>query len=141
MKPTPKGWPRIAVAIAYQDPATAIDWLCKAFGFEVRLKVEGEGGSIVHSELEYGEGVVMVTGVSKEKRFESPRAIGGANTQNLMIYVDDLDAHLARAKEGGATITKEPTVSDYGEEYWTDRAYQAEDPDGHLWYFSQRLRG
>jgi uncharacterized glyoxalase superfamily protein PhnB len=141
MKPTPKGWPRIAVAIFYEDPAAAIDWLCRAFGFQVRLKVEGEGGSIVHSELEYGEGVVMVAGVSAERRHQSPRAFGGANTQNLMIYVDDLDAHLARAKEAGARITMEPKVSDYGEEYWSDRSYQAEDPDGHRWYFSQRLRG
>ncbi len=141
MKPTPKGWPRISVAIIYEDPASAIDWLCRAFGFEVRLKVEGEGGSIVHSELEYGEGLIMVAGPSKEKGHQSPRAFGGANTQNLMVYVDDLDAHLARAKEAGAKITTEPKVSDYGEEYWTDRSYQAEDPDGHRWYFAQRLRG
>ena len=42
MKDTPKGWPRITTAIFYQDAAAAIDWLCAAFGFEVRLKIEGE---------------------------------------------------------------------------------------------------
>ena len=141
MKPTPKGWPRIAAGVFYQDPATAIDWLCRAFGFEVRIKVEGEGGSIVHSELEYGDGLIMVAGVSEERGHQSPRAFGGANTQNLFIYVDDLDAHLARATAAGAKITQEPAVSDYGEEYWTDRGYQAEDPEGHRWYIAQRLRG
>ena len=60
MKPTPKGWPRLSTAIYYDDASGAIDWLCSAFGFEVRLRVEGDGGRIVHSELVYGEAVVMV---------------------------------------------------------------------------------
>ena len=60
MKATPKGWPRLSTAIYYDDAAGAIDWLCSAFGFEVRLKVEGDGGHIVHSELVYGEAVIMV---------------------------------------------------------------------------------
>src|SRR5688572_76561 len=50
-KPLPMGWPRISGAVFYDEPARAIDWLCAAFGFEVRLKVEGEGGRIEHSEL------------------------------------------------------------------------------------------
>lgn len=38
MRSTPAGWPRISTALYYQDPAKAIDWLCRAFGFEVRLR-------------------------------------------------------------------------------------------------------
>ncbi len=41
MKPTPSGWPRLSSSVFYDDPRAAIDWLCRAFGFEVRLKVEG----------------------------------------------------------------------------------------------------
>jgi uncharacterized glyoxalase superfamily protein PhnB len=37
MRPTPAGWPRLSSSIFYQDAAAAIDWLCRAFGFEVRL--------------------------------------------------------------------------------------------------------
>jgi len=44
MKPTPKDWPRISSSIFYDDAPAAIDWLCKAFGFEVRIKVEGGRG-------------------------------------------------------------------------------------------------
>ena len=44
MKPTPAGWPRFSSSIVYQDAAAAIDWLCSAFDFEVRIKVEGENG-------------------------------------------------------------------------------------------------
>jgi uncharacterized glyoxalase superfamily protein PhnB len=60
VKPTPTGWPRMSSAVFYEDAAAAIDWLCRAFSFEVRLKIEGDDGGIIHSELTYGEGVVMV---------------------------------------------------------------------------------
>ncbi|MGZ3418764.1 MAG: VOC family protein [Polyangiales bacterium] len=139
MKPTPKGWPRISVAVFYDDAAKAIDWLVKAFGFEVRLKVEGEGGAIEHSELTYGDGMVMVSQAGKRPHYRSPRTAGG-NTQSMMIYVDDVEAHCARAREAGAKIIEEPKVHDYGEEYWTDRGYECEDHEGHHWWFYERLK-
>jgi len=146
MKPTPAGWPRISSAVAYRDAAAMIDWLCDAFGFEIRLKIEGEGGRIEHSELTYGDdGLIMVCSerLGADVRFGvqmlSPlTAIG--NTQSLMLYVDDVDAHCATARAHGAKIVDEPVVHDYGEDYWSDRSYGASDPEGHLWWFSQRLR-
>lgn len=143
MKPTPSGWPRLSSAVYYEDAVKAIDWLCRAFGFEVRLKIEGEGGRIEHSELTYGEGVVMVgqVGIASKPSFrQSPRSLGGGNTQNLMVYVDDVEAHFAQARAAGAKIVSEPKTTDYGEDYWTDRGYECEDFEGHHWWFSQRLR-
>jgi uncharacterized glyoxalase superfamily protein PhnB len=142
MKPTPPGWPRISAAVYYQHPAKAIDWLCSAFGFEVRLKVEGDGGRIEHSELTYGDGMIMVGEATKERfpQRRSPQAIGGVNTQNLMIYVDDVEAHCAQARAAGATIVSEPETHDYGGDYWSDRGYECSDLEGHHWWFFQRLR-
>lgn len=146
MKPTPPGWPRISSALFYEDPAKAIDWLCRAFGFVVRLKVEGEGGRIEHSELEYGEGLIMVGGLAEhapranQDHRASPRLIDGKNTQALCVFVDDVDAHCAHAREAGARIVSEPKTSDYGEDYWTDRSYEVADLEGHHWWFMQRLR-
>ena len=70
MKPTPPDWPRISSSLFYDDAKAAIDWLCRAFGFEPRLIVEGDDGAIVHSELVFGDGVVMIgsTGRSDKKR-------------------------------------------------------------------------
>ena len=144
MKATPPGWPRISAALFYDDAAKAIDWLCDAFGFEVRLKVEGEGGRIEHSELAFGEGLIMVAeAAAKTEKFpyrRSPGQAGGANTQNLMVYVDDVEAHCRRAREAGATITVEPATHDYGEDYWSDRSYECRDLGGHHWWFTERLR-
>jgi uncharacterized glyoxalase superfamily protein PhnB len=147
MKKPPPGWPRISTSIFYQDAGAAIDWLCRAFGFEVRLKVEGEGGRIEHSELVFGEGLIMVGsegGASHRTRprpYKSPRSTGEAVTQALCVYVDDVEAHCAHARAAGAKILEEPTTNDYGDDYWADRGYQAEDLDGHQWYFVQRVRG
>jgi uncharacterized glyoxalase superfamily protein PhnB len=146
MKPTPPDWPRLSSSLYYRDAGAAIDWLCRAFGFTLRLKVEGDGGRIEHSELEYGEALVMVGQEEAadapprfRQRFMSPLSAGG-NTQGLMLYVDDVDMHCAQARAQGAVIVDEPKVHDYGEDYWADRSYGALDCDDHLWWFSQRLR-
>ncbi|MEZ5966087.1 MAG: VOC family protein [Planctomycetota bacterium] len=143
MKPTPAGWPRISSSLYYDDPRAAIDWLCRAFGFEVRLLVDGDGGRVEHSELTYGDGVVMVAGADKCDKYafvRSPSQVGGGNTQNMMLYVDDVAAHCARAKAAGATITRELETHDYGDDYWVDRGYGCRDLGGHHWWFMQRLK-
>lgn len=148
MKPAPEGWPRISSALFYEDAARAIDWLCAAFGFEVALRVDGEGGKVVHSQLTLGNGLIMVSDLNEsggrpgDGLRVSPRKVGARNTQCLMAYVDDADAHCARARAraAGATIDMEPTTTDYGEEHWADRSYEAVDLEGHRWWFTQRLR-
>ena len=146
MKKPPDGWPRMSSSVFYDDAAAAIDFLCRAFGFEVRLKVEGEGGRIEHSELVYGEGLVSVgqSGGSSHRAeplpCKSPRSLGGANTQSICVVVDDADAHHAHALAAGAKIVEPPTTHDYGDDYWTDRSYRAEDLEGHQWWFWHRVR-
>jgi uncharacterized glyoxalase superfamily protein PhnB len=146
VKPPPSDWPRLSSAIVYQDAAAAIDWLCKAFGFEIRLKIEGENGRIEHSELTYGEGLIMVAQETPQSErpwkriMRSPKSLNGATTQSIMMFVDDAEAHCAQARAHGARIVDEPATHDYGAEYWADRSYGAVDPEGHLWWITQRLR-
>ena len=138
--PLPTDWPRISSALFCEDAAAAIDWYCRAFGFEVRLKVEGENGQIEHSELTLGTGIIMVSSTTRAPFGKSPRTIGGANTQTMFAYVDDVEAHCARARAAGAKIEVEPKTTDYGEDYWADKSYEAVDPEGHHWWFAQRMR-
>lgn len=143
MKPPPKGWPRISTALFYDDAHAGIDFLCEAFGFEVQLKIEGEGEEIVHSQLRFGDGLIMVSTAGRRKKpyaNVSPKSTDGANTQTMCIAVDDVDAHCERARKAGATIADEPNTDDYGDDYWSDRSYRAVDPEGHQWWFLQRLR-
>jgi uncharacterized glyoxalase superfamily protein PhnB len=143
-KAPPSGWPRISASVYYEDPKRAIDFLVAAFGFEVQVKHE-EDGVVVHSQLVVPGGLVMVGGLrsaghSGDAWRRSPRQIGGGNTQALFIYVDDADAHAARARAAGATIVSEPFTVDYGKEWWSDRGYQAADLEDHHWHFAHRVR-
>ena len=142
MNELPHGLPRMASGVFYDDAHAAIDFLCRAFGFELRLKVEGEGGRVDYSELVFGEGQLSVHQAEHADGSpgRSPRSVGGANTQFLAVLVDDVDAHCARATAAGAKILQPPNTKDYGDDYWTDRGYRAEDLEGHQWAFWHRLR-
>jgi uncharacterized glyoxalase superfamily protein PhnB len=100
----------MSASVYYEDPLAAIEWLTSAFGFDVRLKIVGEDGKLAHSELTFGEAVMMVGGTSGtepyQKHQQSPRKLGGV-TQGLAFYIDDVDAHHAQAVAAGATIIRE----------------------------------
>lgn len=146
MKPAPSNWPRLSISLYYDDPVKAIEWLERAFGFETRLRVEGDEGHIIHSELTYGEAVIMVSHAGANPNHPSfavgasPHSLDGRITQSVMLYVDDVDAHCERARAAGAKVIEEPAVHDYGEDYWADRSYGALDIEGHMWWITQRLR-
>lgn len=144
MKPPPAGWPRLSASVFYDDPHAAIDWLCRAFGFEVRLMVEGDDGTIHHSELCFAEALIMVGGTQGHEPWQelqkSPRSLGGGVTQALALHLDDVDAHHARAVVAGGNVVRAPSTNDYGAEYWSDRSYGVLDPEGHLWWFIQRIK-
>ena len=90
MKPTPEGWPRISSSLFYDDAAAAIDWICKAFGFEVRMKIEGDVGRIMHSELTYGDGLIMVrdagvkSGGAEPASKQEPKIIGRCEYSDIV---------------------------------------------------------
>ena len=138
---SPRLAPHLLVALL-RRPAAAIDWLCNAFGFEVRLKVEGDGGRIEHSELVFGEASSWSATSRQGREVPVPARArarsGGANTQNLMVYVDDVEAHCAGAR-GRRDDRRRAQDHDYGEDYWADRGYECGDLGGHHWWFVERL--
>lgn len=53
----------IIPTLKYEDAATAIDWLCEAFGFERHLVVQGEGNIIEHAQLTLNGAMIMLSSV------------------------------------------------------------------------------
>ncbi len=117
-------------SLCYDDAAAAIEWLCDVFGFEKRLVVPGPDGTVIHSELTYGTGVIMVGSPRAEEGRVSPRAASGVTT-TFSVHVEDPDAHFARAKAAGAEIIDGLKDADYG-----SRGYMVKDLEGHRWYFA-----
>src|SRR5262245_40879548 len=115
----PENMPRITPYLYYEEVSSMIDWLVKKFGFRERMRMPGPEGKVMHAELEFADGVVMVGWPGPQYR--NPRHLGGM-TQGLYVYVEDVDAHHAHAKQTGAKITEEPKDQFYG-----DRRYAVED--------------
>jgi PhnB protein len=128
----PSGYPRVMPYLYYEDADAALDFLTRVFGFGEKFKMTGEDGRIAHAEVSIGEGVIMLGTPTQD--YKNPKSLG-AKTQSVYVYVDDVDAHHAQAKAGGATILNEPEDKFYG-----DRIYGAEDPEGHEWYFGTHVR-
>lgn len=112
--------------LVYPDVREAVDWLSAAFGLVERVRI----GENHRSQLSFGDGAVIVGDVRNERL--PPRA--GEVTHSVMLRVEDVDAHLERARAHGARIVMEPTNFEYGE-----RQYTAEDPSGHQWTFSETI--
>jgi uncharacterized glyoxalase superfamily protein PhnB len=126
--------PTIGPLLWYRDPEAAIAWLEKAFGFERRIVVEGDAGSVMHSELTLGDGYIMVVGPPSGKAV-SPVQLAGRSTQSVHVQLrDGLDAHCERARAAGAQIEREPATMPYG-----DRVYTCLDLEDHPWSFGQTV--
>lgn len=122
-------------AVCYRDVKKALDWLERAFGFEIAMLVTDDKGEIGHSEMRYGDSVVMI-GSEWSDDHRSPASIGGKNTQTVHVHMtEDIDKHCARARKAGAEILQEPSDQFYG-----DRTYRARDPEGHIWTFGKTVR-
>ena len=121
-------------SLRYEDAPAAIEWLCRAFGFRKHLVVPGERGQILHAQLAFGNGMIMLGSASNEGEFgkyvKTPRETGGIGTQSAYLVVGDADDHYARAMAAGARIVIEIQDEDYG-----GRGYSCLDPEGHVWNF------
>lgn len=127
--------PAITPAISYLNPRAALDFLSKAFGFELDMLIEDEQGNLAHSQMVYGDGRIMV-GTEWSEDHRSPLSIGRKCTQTVHVHMDeDIDAHCERARKAGAEILQEPATQFYG-----DRTYRARDPEGHIWTFGQTVK-
>ncbi len=122
----------IIPTLRYRDATAAIDWLCRAFGFEKHIVVPGPKGTIAHAQLTFGHGMIMLGSAGDDEfgRLQRAPADVGPTTQSPYIIVADADAHYARAKAAGAQIVLEIKDEDYG-----GRGYSCRDPQGHLWNF------
>ncbi len=127
--------PGMSSGVVYRDPRAALKWLENAFGFETTMVVENEDGSIGHSEMRFGDGLIYV-GREWDERHRSPANLDGVNTQSLHFNLrDGIDAHFERAVAAGAKVLREPADQFYG-----DRSYMVLDPEGHVWSFSQTIK-
>jgi uncharacterized glyoxalase superfamily protein PhnB len=121
----------IVPALRYRDCNAAIDWLCEVLGFEKQMVFPDESGQVVHAQLTFGNGMIMLGPVADTpfgRMMQQPDKIGLCETQAPYLVVADADAVYARAKKAGAKIELDIKDEDYG-----GRGFTCRDPEGHLW--------
>jgi uncharacterized glyoxalase superfamily protein PhnB len=120
----------IIPGMRYRDAPAAIDWLCDVLGFERRLVVPNEDGTIAHAQLVLGNGMIML-GSSQGTEFDGmvgPPDDGGTLTQSAYIVVNDIKALYQRVKAAGANI-----VMRLEEQHYGGSLFAVRDPEGQLW--------
>ncbi|WP_405781850.1 VOC family protein [Streptomyces sp. NBC_00859] len=124
----------ISPTLLYDDAKAAVRLLKDAFGFTEVAVYEDESGAVLHAELAYGDGMVMLGTRGREGVFAEAMAKGGPVA--VYVAVEDTDAHHRQAVEHGVEILMPPTDQDYG-----SRDYMARDGEGNVWSFGTYLPG
>jgi uncharacterized glyoxalase superfamily protein PhnB len=115
----------------YRNAPAAIEWLCRALGFERHAVYEGPNNTIAHAQLTLEGGMIMLGSINKNehsKVMKQPDEIGGSETRSTYLVVRDADAVYTRAKAAGAEMVIDIEDKDYG-----GRAFTCRDPEGHIW--------
>jgi uncharacterized glyoxalase superfamily protein PhnB len=136
--------PDIIPMLTYENGVAAMEWLCRVFGFEEKMKWLDEEGKLSHGEICMGEGMIMLANGNKDyqspknhrqncsqsaKWYSVPYIING-----VLVYVDDVQEHFENSKRLGAGILSDLEFGEPG------TRYRAEDPEGQRWMFMQKLK-
>jgi uncharacterized glyoxalase superfamily protein PhnB len=121
---------RLAVAVYYAKPLVAARWLAAAFGLSGPSPLPGDDADPDRTWIEFRVGTCSLLLFALDQDRPEDRAV----THVPWVFVDDLDAHLARARERGAAIVAEIHQHGY-------RSYQAADLEGYHWTFAQARPG
>ncbi|MEM9429133.1 MAG: VOC family protein [Pseudomonadota bacterium] len=113
--------PAIVPYVSYVDAKRAMAFLETAFGLETVQAFDGPDGRVMHGEMRFGTGVIMLGSVDAPSAGASP---------GIYLVVEDVDTHHAQAVAAGATIVYPPDDTEFG-----TRRYRARDPEGHEWSF------
>jgi PhnB protein len=128
-KPIPDAYRRVTPCLIVQGGVKALAFYTQVFGATERMRFPGPGGTVAHAEIQIGDSVVIIEDEVPERGTKAPPPGGIAGSpSSLFIYVEDVDAAVARAVELGATLQRRPKDQFYG-----DRDAHVVDPFGHGW--------
>lgn len=111
----------LGIILRSATPAATARWLADAFQLESTGDIPADEGDpdLTWIEFRIGTGMLVLWGGG-----------GRIGTDGPIVYVENLDAHLAHARAAGATIVT--PIVEHG-----FRGYSAEDCEGRQWQFMQ----
>ncbi len=129
-----EGYLSITPFLTVKDPAAAIKFYQKAFGFTKKFSMTAPDGKVNHGEVMYEGSVFMVGRESEEQKMFAPSRFQGSSL-TLYVYTPNVNALCKKAKKAGAVCVQEPQ-----DMYWGDRICILFDPDGYMWMFATHVK-
>ncbi len=121
----PEGFSVVTPYIFAADAELYIAFLSRAFGaVETRRSVDPTG-QIAYSQMRLATATIMISDATPE--YPATKAA-------FYLYVEDADAAMTQALGAGAKLLMDAADMPYG-----DRQGGVSDPQGNIWWISQRL--
>jgi uncharacterized glyoxalase superfamily protein PhnB len=130
----PQGMHSVTPHLICAGAAKAIEFYKEAFGATEQARLPGPDGRLMHASVKIGDSQVMLVDEMPEWGALGPKSLKGSPV-TIHLYVDDVDAVVARAVKAGAKVTM-PVA----EQFWGDRYGKLEDPFGHHWSVATHVR-
>ena len=134
VSPIPANMPTLTPHIVCRDANAAIDFYVRAFGAVELARLPSPDGRLMHAMVRIGDSPLMLVDEFPEMDCHSPQSLGGT-PMTLHLYVENVDAAIARAAEAGARVTLPAT-----DMFWGDRYGRVEDPFGHSWAIATQVK-
>jgi PhnB protein len=130
VKAIPEGYHTVTPYLIFSGAGDAIEFYKKALGASEVLRLDGPGGKIHHAELQIGDSRVMLADEHPDVQAYSPKTIGGSPV-TMHLYVEDVDAAVARAVATGAKL-----IRPVADQFYGARTGGIEDPFGYRWFIA-----
>jgi PhnB protein len=134
VKPIPDGMHTLTPHLVCAGAADAIEFYKKAFNAVEIGRMAGPQGKLLHGLIQIGDSKVMLVDEFPDWGSFGPKSLKGSPV-TMHLYVEDVDAFVARAAAAGAKITM--PLQDM---FWGDRYCKLEDPFGHHWSVATHVR-
>lgn len=134
VKPIPDDMHTITPHLVCDGASDAIEFYKKAFGAVELARLPGPEGKLTHAMIRIGDSNLMLVDEFPDWGSLGPRSLKGSPV-TIHLYVEDVDATVARAVAAGAKVTM--PVNDM---FWGDRYGKVEDPFGHHWSIATHVR-
>ena len=132
-RPIPEGFHSLTPYLIVKGAASALEFYAEAFGAVEDHRMVEPDGRIAHAQIKIGDSPLMLADECLDRDRPGPQSLGNTPV-GLMLYVEDVDAVVARAIAAGATETF--AVAD---QFHGDRMGGIKDPFGHVWYVATHI--
>jgi PhnB protein len=130
----PEGYTTLTPFLVCSPARDAITFYEEVFGATLVGRMDGPDGTVMHAELDFGQGRLQLGDPADAYGLAAPTRDGDTVSSSTCIYVSDVDAVFEKAVARGATVREKPATFVTG-----DRFASIYDPFGHRWAVMTRV--